>query len=137
MEIDVVQMQTQIDNEQFEDALKAGLQGFMQSIPQMAAQGMDPMESIMKMAEVIKLRESGQPIHEAILRAYKPKEAPQGASVGLEGMGQPVGPAAPQGAPGAPSGAPQGMDMMRLLSSMKSNGGPPTMTSQTRRQVPI
>lgn len=137
MEIDVVQMQTQIDNEQFEDALKAGLQGFMQSIPQMAAQGMDPMDSIMKMAEVIKLRESGQPIHEAILRAYKPKEAPQGASAGLEGTPQPVGPGGQPGPSGGAPGAPQGMDMMRLLTSMKGTGGAPTMTSQTRRQVPI
>jgi hypothetical protein len=146
MEIDVVQMQTQIDNEQFEDALKAGLQGFMQSIPQMAMQGMDPMDSIMKMAEVIKLREAGKPIHDAILQAYKPKEAPQGASGGLEGTPGPMGQGGPGGAPqGAPgpagqpgsTGGPTGMDMMQLLSSMKSSGGQPTMTARTRRQVPI
>lgn len=140
MEIDVVQMQTQIDNEQFEDALKAGLQGFMQSIPQMAMQGMDPMDAIMKMAEVIKLRESGQPIHEAILRAYKPKEAPQGAQEAAAPQGQPVTPGAPGQAPGGPVGGvggPTGMDMMQLLSSMKSSGGTPVMTARTRRQVPI
>jgi hypothetical protein len=140
MEIDVVQMQTQIDNEQFEDALKAGLQGFMQSIPQMAAQGMDPMDSILKVAEVIKLREAGQPIHEAILRAYKPKEAPQGAQEAAAPQGQPMTPGAPGQAPRGALGAqggPTGMDMMQLLSSMKSTGGQPVMTSRTRRQVPI
>jgi hypothetical protein len=146
MDIDVVQMQTQIDNEQFEDALKSGLQGLMQSIPQMAQQGMDPMDTIVKVAEIIKLREQGKPIHDAIFQAYKPKEAPQGASAGPEQQGGPMGqggpPGAPQGPPGAHGaapgqGGPTGMDMMQLLSSMKSTGGAPVMTSRTRRQVPI
>src|SRR5678809_1198411 len=34
MEIDVVQMQQQVDQEAFEDAMKAGVQGAMQAIPQ-------------------------------------------------------------------------------------------------------
>lgn len=140
MEIDVVQMQTQIDNEQFEDALKAGIQGAMQAIPQMALQGMDPMQPLMQMAQVIKLREGGKPVHEAILEAFKPKEAPQGASpAGGEAPG-PVGPGQPQGAPQGPPGAPGGqggpMDMMQLLTNLKS-GGQATMNTRTRRQVPI
>jgi hypothetical protein len=138
MEIDVVQMQTQIDNEQFEDALKAGIQGAMQAIPQMALQGMDPMDPLMKMAEVIKLREGGKPVHEAILQAFKPKEAPQGPLGGPEGGAGPTGQPGPGGAPMAPSGAAQGggRDMMQLLASLKG-GGQASMGVRTRREQPI
>lgn len=137
MEIDVVQMQTQVDTEQFEDALKAGIQGAMQAIPQMALQGMDPLQPLMQMAQVIKLRESGKPTHEAILEAFKPKEAPQGAVGGPEGMGGPTAPAGPTGAPGAPPGAQGGAQgMMEMLASLRG-GGKDTMNVRTRRQIPI
>ena len=133
MEIDVVQMQTQIDNEQFEDALKAGIQGAMQAIPQMALQGMDPMDPLMKMAKVIKLREGGKPVHDAVLEAFKPKEAPEGPPAA---PGMPPGPTTLGGAPGAamtPAGAP---GMMEMLASLRG-GGNAQMNVRTRRQMPI
>jgi hypothetical protein len=134
MEIDVVQMQQQIDTEQFEDAMKAGMQQTMQSLGSLILQGQDPMELLVKLAKVMDLREKGKPVHEAVLAAFKPAEAPPGAAQG--GPGQP-----PQGPPGAPpvgpSGAPQGApDMMQLLASLKSNGQA-QMNVRTRRQVPI
>lgn len=134
MEIDVVQMQQQIDTEQFEDAMKAGMQQTMQSLGSLILQGQDPMELLMKLAKVMDLREKGKPVHEAVLTAFKPAEAPSGAAQGVPG--QP-----PQGPPGAPpvgpSGAPQGApDMMQLLASLKSNGQA-QMNVRTRRQVPI
>lgn len=132
MEIDVVQMQTQIDNEQFEDALKAGIQGAMQAIPQMALQGMDPLAPLTQMAQVIKLRESGTPVHEAVLKAFTPKEAPQGAVSPLEAQPGPAGP----GAPAGPAGGPQGRDMMEMLASLRGNGEV-SMNTRTRRQSPI
>lgn len=137
MEIDVVQMQQQVDQEAFEDAMKAGVQGAMQAIPQMALQGMDPMDMLMKMAKVIELRNKGKQTHEAVLEAFTPQEAPPGAVQQAPG---PMGPGAPQGAPqGAPGPQGQGggaQDMMRLLTSLKS-GGQATMSAQTRRQVAI
>lgn len=134
MQLDVVQMQQQVDNEDFEDALKAGTQMLMQSIGQLALGGQDPTDLLYKTAKVIQLRESGKPVHEAVLDAFKPKEQPPGA---VPGMGGPMSPAPPGGAPMGPSMAPEGGgDMMRLLTSLRS-GGQANMTAQTRRQVPI
>lgn len=135
MEIDVVQMQTQIDQEQFEDALKAGIQGAMQAIPQMALQGMDPLVALTQMAKVIELREKGTPVHEAVLKAFTPPEEPPGGPVGAPGM--PPGPTAPQGPAGAVAAPPGGgQDVMQMLASLKG-GGQPNMTVRTRRENPI
>lgn len=134
MEIDVVQMQTQIDNEQFEDALKAGIQGAMQAIPQMALQGMDPMQPLMQMAQVIKLREGGMPVHDAVLKAFTPKEEPQQAPEALAAPGQPTGPGGAPVAPQAAQGGERGM--MEMLASLRG-GGDVSMNTRTRRQIPI
>lgn len=146
MEIDVVQMQTQIDNEQFEDALKAGTQQMMQSIGQLALQGQDPSDLLMKLAKVIQLREGGKPVHEAVLAAFTQKaqnalqgglEAPPGTP-GQPGPGGP--PTAPSGPPGGPAGvsAPPGQqpDMMQLLANLKS-GGQADMTDRMKRTVAV
>lgn len=140
MQIDVVQMQQQVDSEDFEDALKAGTQMLMQQIGALALQGQDPTELLTKLAKVIQLREAGKPVHESVLEAFKPQEAPQQPQMmppGVPGQG------APQGPPGAPMGAgmagPGGQapgDMMQLLASLKS-GGAPTMTARTRRNIAI
>lgn len=149
MNIDVVQMQQQIDNEQFTDALKQGVMGYMQAIPQMALQagGMfDPVTELQKVARVIELREKGKAVHDAVLDAFKPKEQPTTAAatpanpLGAALAASPGGAGqSPQGAPqGAPAGAqqPQGMDLMSLLSGL-SGKGEATMSARTQRQAPI
>lgn len=149
MGIDVVQMQTQIDNEQFTDALKQGMMGYAQAIPQMALQGQaDPVEALSKMAKLIELREKGESVHDAVLKVFTPPKPPPGSEAqnplaALVGGGQ----AGPQGAPqGGPPGAPPGgggpnaqvggMDMQRLLAGLTSSGQA-TASVQTRRQSPI
>jgi len=145
MEIDVVQMQTQIDTEQFTDALKQGVMGFANAILPMAQQGgQDPTDALSKLAKLIELREKGEPVHDAVLKVFKPKEAPQGAAQSpmeaLLGGGPGGGPGGPQpGAQGAPPGAqgqPQGMDLMSLLSGL-SGKGEATMSARTQRQSAI
>jgi hypothetical protein len=147
MGIDVVQMQTQIDNEQFTDALKQGMMGYMQAIPQMALQGQDPMDALQKVAQLIALREKGEPVHDAVLKVFTPKPAPAGAApsnplaAAMGGGGPGSAPPGPGGAPGAPPGAggaqgPQGIDMMTLLSGL-TGGGEANMTARTQRQSPL
>lgn len=139
MQIDVVQMQTQIDTEQFNDALKQGIQGAMAAIPQMALQGMDPLQPLMQMAKVMELRQKGTPIHDAILQAFTPQKPPAGAPAPAEGAAGPMAQGGPGGAPAGPPGAAQGaggQDVMRMLASLKSSGSP-NMTVQTRRQQNI
>lgn len=146
MDIDVAQEQQKIDNEQFTDALKQGVMGYMSAIPQMALQAMgqfDPVAELQKVAKIIELREKGRPVHDAVLEVFKPKEQPQAppgspqeAALAAQ---QPAPGQSPQGAPqGAPAGEqpPQGMDLMSLLSGL-SGKGEATMSARTQRQSPI
>jgi hypothetical protein len=146
MDLDVTQLQTQIDNEQFTDALKQGIMAYMQAILPMAQQGMvDPTDALTKMSKLIEEREKGTPVHDAVLKVFKPKEQAQAASqdplaalMGGGGGGAPAGPgAAPQGST-APSGAgqPQGFDMMSLLAGLTGKGEA-TMSARTQRQSGI
>lgn len=140
MSIDVAQMQVQIDNEQMVDAIKQGMMGYAQAIPQMALQGQDPMEALKRMADMIKLREKGESIQDAVLKVFTPKEAPAGAPQNpmeaLLGGGAPAGPGgAPAGAPGAQQ-VPQGMDLQSMLAGLTSKGEA-TMSTRTQRQAPI
>lgn len=145
MELDVVELQAQIDNEQFTDALKQGMMGYMQAVPQMALQGQDPVDALTKIAKLIEEREKGTSVHDAVLKVFKPKEQPQQPG-GMDplaalmgGGGQPGGPGG-AGAPGstAPAGAgnPQGMDIMSLLSGLTGKGEA-QMSTSTRRQSGI
>lgn len=141
MSIDVQQMQIQIDNEQMVDAIKQAMMGYAQSIPQMAMQGQDPTQAIQRMADLIKRREKGETIQDAVLAVFKPKEAPPGAAPQnpmealLGGAGAPPGaPAGPGG--GAPQGAPQGMDLQTALAGLTSSGQA-TMSTKTSRQQAI
>lgn len=146
MDLDVVQMQSQIDNEQFTDALKQGMMAYAQAIPQMAMQGQDPMEAFTRMAKLIEMRDKGISVHDAVLKVFKPKEAPQGPSNPLEalmgGQGQPGQGGAPSGQPAPPGGNQgmpgqmQGMDMQTLLSGLTGKGEA-KMGASTRRQAPI
>jgi hypothetical protein len=148
MNIDVVQMQTQIDNEQFTDALKQGIMGYAQAILPMAQQGgQDPTDALTKLAKLVELREKGDSVADAVLKAFKPKEQPQGGPGGapqnpLEALMGPASNAPPGGAQGAPQGVPgqpqqaQGMDLQSLLSGMTS-GGQVNMSAKTQRQSPI
>lgn len=147
MDLDVVQLQAQIDNEQFTDALKQGIMAYMQAILPMAQQGQsDPVDALMKMGKLIEEREKGASVHDAVLKVFKPKEQPAQAGVDplaalMGGGGQPgAAPGAPGAPPGstAPGGAanPQGFDMMSLLSGLTGKGEA-TMSARTQRQSGI
>jgi len=144
MNIDVVAMQQQIDNEQMVDAIKQGMMGYAQAIPQMALQGQDPVAALKRLADLIKLREKGESIQDAVLKVFTPDEkaaaAAQNPLEAMMGGGAPPGPeGAAGGQPGAVPGAsqtPQGMDLQSLLSGLSSSGEA-TMSSKTQRQAAI
>ncbi|HEY6021758.1 MAG TPA: hypothetical protein VIY48_18370 [Candidatus Paceibacterota bacterium] len=146
MDLDVVQLQVQIDNEQMTDALKQGMMGFAQAIPQMALQGQDPIDGLTKMAKIIEERDKGTPFHDAVLKVFTPKNAPQGpqnplqALMGGGGQGGPPGaaqgqPVPPGGTTGVP-GEQQGRDMQTLLAGL-TGSGQPTMSAGVRRQSAV
>lgn len=139
MGIDVVEMQTQIDLEQLNDAAKQGIMAYAQAILPMAQQGgQDPTEALANLAKLMDLRAKGVPITEAMAKVFTPKPQPAGAAPQnpLEALlagGQPGGGPGPQGAaPGAPQQA-QGMDLQTMLSGLTS-GGQATASVRTQRQ---
>lgn len=149
MDIDIVQLQTQIDNEQMTDALKQGVMAYVQQIGAVASQGGDVTTLLTEVADIIKKREKGTPLHEAVLEAFTPKTAPVQQAPGMPGEPGPGGGAGgpgrgPGGIPGLPPGvAPgqQGMapggrpDLMTLLAGM--TGNTPRMGATIQRRQPL
>jgi hypothetical protein len=144
-DVNVDQVMEQIDTEELTDALKQMLAQTAMSVPAMAAQGADPTDTLQKLAKVMKERESGVPLHEAVLKAFVPTTLPPGAQTpdqGPPGMGGPLGPpGAPQGPPGPGGGqmsqAPAQQDIMKMLSGLSGGSGAPNLQANVQRKIPI
>jgi hypothetical protein len=100
--------QEQIDIQKMRDNLNASMQAMAQAIPQMATQGGDPSDIVMKMAQVIKERQKGTPIEDAVEKIFTPPAPPEVAPQAAPGESVPPVeqtsvPVAPgEAAPGAP-----------------------------------
>jgi hypothetical protein len=112
--INVTQEQEKIEVEDLRSALLASLQQYTLAIPQMAVQGGDPTDIIRKIAGVIKSRQKGQPLEDAIEDIFEPEELPP---VGAPSMVEQPSPAPAASAGGAPAGA-----LQSLLSSLSASG---------------
>ena len=130
--VNVTQELEKIEIENMRTALLSGLTAMAQQTPMMAAQGQDPSEMINKIASVIKARQKGQALEDAIEEIFAPK--PQVPPAGAPQMVEQPSPA-PEGVPagGAPSPEePMGPEMtppeqpppsiMNLLSSLSGQG---------------
>ena len=113
--INVTSEQEKIEVEDMRNTLIGALQASAQAIPQMITQGQDPTSLVKQIADVIKARQKGVSIEDAINEVFTPEQPPAGAPQ----VEQPSpAPAAPAG--GAPmGGAP---DIQTLLSSLTSSG---------------
>ena len=130
--VNVTQELEKIEIENMRTALLSGLTAMAQQTPMMAAQGQDPSEMINKIASVIKARQKGQALEDAIEDIFAPKPqvppagasqmveqpspAPEGASAG--GAPSPEGAMGPEMTP--PEQAPP--SIMNLLSSLSGEG---------------
>jgi hypothetical protein len=116
--INVTQEQEKIEIEEMRNSLLGALGAYTQAIPQMATQGQDPTDIITKIADVIKARQKGVAIEDAIETVFKPEELPPTAAPSVE---QPS--PAPAAAAGGISPQPQpGGGLQSLLSSLTSGG---------------
>jgi hypothetical protein len=104
--INVTQEQEKIEIENMRKSLVQSLQSYTQVIPQMAMQGGDPSMIIKKIADVIKSRQKGVPIEDAVEEVFTPEELPPTgpAEQAVEQLspapeGAPVGGASPEGVP--------------------------------------
>jgi hypothetical protein len=118
--INVTQEQEKIEVEEMRNALVGSLQAYTQAIPQMAASGGDASDIVKKIAQVIKARQKGISIEDAIEDIFAPELPPAGAQMVEQTSPAPA--EAPAG--GLPSQAPQqpGGGLQSLLSSLSAGG---------------
>jgi hypothetical protein len=95
-----------IDIEKMRGALMGALSATSQAIPQMAAQGQDPSDIVMKIAEVIDARRNGKTVEDSVMSVFKkPEPEPQPEQQAPNPMDMMAGMGGlPQAAPG--EGAP-------------------------------
>jgi hypothetical protein len=110
--INVTQEQEKIEIENMRKSLVQSLQAYTQAIPQMAVGGQDPSMVIKKVADVIKARQKGVPIEDAVQEVF-PELPPAGAAEQMVEQPSPAPAGGPAG--GAPS-------LQTLLSSLTSGG---------------
>ena len=120
--INVTQEQEKIEIEDMRTALIGAMQAYSQAIPQMAVQGQDPTAIVKKIAEVIKARQKGRTLEDAIEDIFAPELPPAGEQQMVEQTSpapeQPVGGPTPM----PPQGQETPPDIQSLLSSLSSTG---------------
>jgi hypothetical protein len=141
---DPAEEEAKVDVEDLRDSMKEAFSALAQSIPAMAQQGQAPTTVLTQMAAVIKARQKGVPIEDAIEDAFEPEEVeePEGAPDMEDEMGMaPEGMPPEMGGMGAPPAAPMGgqeqmrPDMMQMIASLGGGGRPNLGASVVRRQA--
>ena len=124
--VNVTQELEKIEIEDMRTALLGSLTAYTQAIPQMATQGQDASEVVRKIAAVIKARQKGQALEDAIEATFAPQQQvpPAGAPSQVEQMspapaGVPVGGPSPEAPIETPAAPP---DIQTILSSLTASG---------------
>ncbi len=133
--VNVSQEVEKIEIEEMRQALLVSLQQYTQAIPQIAAQGGDASEIVAKIAQVIKARQKGKAIEDAIEEIFMPAEQvpPAGAAPSMVEQPSPAPAGAPVGGALPPQGEQQIPDVLTLLSGI-TGGGEPTASVRTIRR---
>lgn len=124
--VNVTLEQERIETEDMRAALIGSLQAYAQAIPQIAAQGGDPSNIVNKIAEVIRQRQKGIAIEDAISEVFAPENPPAGGAPSVEQPSVPSAPGAPVGGsqPEQPmeAQAQQRPELQSLLSNLNMAG---------------
>jgi hypothetical protein len=129
--VNVSQELEKIEIEKMRDSLLGSITAYTQAIPQMAASGGDASEVVRKIAAVIKARQKGQALEDAIEASFAPQQQvpPAGAAPMVEQpspapTASPAGGALPpeQGAPQLPAAPAARPDIQTILSSLTASG---------------
>jgi hypothetical protein len=116
--INVTQEQEKIEVENMRKSLVQSLQAYTQAIPQMAMSGADPTGVIKKIADVIKARQRGVTIEDAVEDVFAPELPPAGAPE----VEQPSpAPTAPVGG-ASPMAPTAGGGLQSILSALTAGG---------------
>ena len=132
--VNVSQEVEKIEIEDMRQALLVSLQQYTQAIPQIAATGGDPSQIVSKIAQVIKARQKGKAIEDAIeeIFAPEPQVPPAGAAPSMVEQPSPAPAGAPVGGASIPA-VEQVPDVLSLLSGI-TGGGEPTASVRTIRR---
>ena len=127
--VNVTQELEKIEIEDMRTALLGSLTAYTQAIPQMASQGQDASDVVRKIAAVIKARQKGQALEDAIEATFAPQQQvpPAGASNPSVEQTSPAPAGAPVGGSPSPESAPLAAplpppDIQSVLSSLTSGG---------------
>lgn len=138
VEMDDVAESRRMDVEAIRDATLGAMAALPQAIPQMAAGGQDPRQLVEQLAQVIKLRENGKTIDEAVRQVFAPKEpAQEPQSPDMEALM-----AAQGGGAQPPAGGPQidqpqspGQDLLMQMAGISPSGNA-NLQSTVSRMTP-
>jgi len=122
--VNVTQELEKIEIENMRTALLGGITAMAQAIPAMATQGQDPSEMVNKIAAVIKARQKGTALEDAIEATFTPQQPvpPAGAAPMVE-QPSPAPAASPAGGALPEEMAPQAQpDIQTILSSLTASG---------------
>ena len=126
--VNVTQELEKIEIEKMRDSLLGSITAYTSAIPQMATQGQDASEVVRKIAAVIKARQKGQALEDAIEASFAPQqqvppagEAPMVEQPSPAPAAPPVGGSpSPEGMPMPPQAEP---DIQTILASLTAQGG--------------
>ena len=135
--VNVTQELEKIEIEGMRSALLGSLTAYTQAIPQMATQGQDASDVVRKIAAVIKARQKGQALEDAIEATFTPQQQVPPAGAATQAVeqpspvpaGAPVGGASPMAAEAQPPA-----DIQTLLSSLSGTGRANASVRTSRRQ---
>lgn len=139
VDLDEVAESKRMDLEAIRDAELASVAALSQAIPQMAANGQDPREVVTQLAEVIKKREAGKTIDQAIAEVFAPKEKEQppvqnpdeAALLAAQAGGDP---AAAAGLNGPQPPQSPGQDLLMSLAGISPSGNANLQSNVSRMQ---
>jgi hypothetical protein len=134
--VNVSQELEKIEIEKMRDALLGSLTAYTQAIPQMATQGQDASEVVRKIADVIKSRQKGIALEDAIEATFAPQQQvpPAGAPTQAVEQPSPVPAGVPAGGALPPQAAPQAPDAMSLIASLTGTGSTASRATVSRRR---
>jgi len=136
--VNVTQELEKIEIEEMRSALLGSLTAYTQAIPQMATQGQDASEVVRKIAAVIKARQKGQALEDAIEETFAPQQEvpPVGAPTDAVEQMSPAPAGSPAGGPPLPPQTQERPDLQTMLSSLSGEGQARAAVKTTReRQV--
>ena len=129
--VNVTQELEKIEIEKMRDSLLGSITAYSQAIPQMAMQGQDASDVVRKIAAVIKARQKGQALEDAIEASFAPQQpVPPAGEASMVEQPSPApaassagGALAPEAAPMAAPGGEAAPDIQTIIASLSAQGG--------------